>query len=70
MQVKGKITNISQKAETIAIAKKDNSFFLLNFSDQTELKGVESSKEFKVGEVIVIHYKVENGENIATSLEK
>ncbi len=70
MKIKGKITNISQKAKTIALAKKDKSFFLLKFNDETELKGVKSSKEFKVGEAIVIHYKAVGGENIATSLEK
>ncbi len=69
-QVKGKITNISQKAKTIALAKKDKSFFLLKFSDDTTLKGVKSSKEFKVGEAIKVHYTTVNGENIASSLEK
>jgi len=68
--VKGKITNISQKAKTIALAKKDKSFFLVKFTDQTELKGVASTKEFKEGEAIVVSYTVENGENIATSLAK
>jgi predicted sulfurtransferase len=69
-QVKGKISNISQKAKTIAIAGKDDSLFFLKFNDATELKGVESSKDFKVGEAIVASYKVEGGENIATTLEK
>lgn len=68
--VKGKITNISQKAKTIALSQKDNSFFLLKFSDDTELKGVTSSREFKVGEAIIVTYKTVNGENLATSLEK
>jgi len=69
-QVKGKITNISQKAKTIALARKDKSFFLLKFTDDTTLKGVKSSKEFKVGEAIIVHYTAVNGENIASSLEK
>lgn len=69
-QVKGKITNISQKAKTIALAQKNNSFFLLKFTDETELKGVESAREFKVGEAIMIKYTTINGENIAISLEK
>lgn len=69
-KVKGKITNISQKAKTIALSKKDKSFFLLKFDDQTELKGVKSSKEFKVGEAILVKYQKVGGENIATSLEK
>ncbi len=69
-KVKGKITNISQKAKTIALSKKDKSFFLLKFSDATLLKGVESTKQFKVGEAIIVNYTTENGENIATSLEK
>jgi predicted sulfurtransferase len=68
--VKGKITNISQKAKTIALSQKDNSFFLLKFSDDTELKGVTSSREFEVGEAIIVTYKTVNGENLATSLEK
>lgn len=70
MKIKGKITNISQKAKTIALAKKDKSFFLLKFNDDTELKGVKSSKEFKVGEAILVHYKKSGNENIATSLQK
>lgn len=69
-KVKGKITNISQKAKTIALAKKDNSFFLLKFSDETKLIGVKSTKEFKVGEAIVVNYTTVNGENVANSLEK
>jgi hypothetical protein len=69
-KIKGKITNISQKAKTIALAKKDKSFFLVKFSDKTILKGVESSKEFKVGEAIIVNYTTDGGENIATSLEK
>lgn len=69
-KVKGKITNISQKAKTIALSKKDKSFFLLKFNDSTILKGVKSTKEFKAGEAIVVTYTTENGENIATSLEK
>lgn len=69
-KTKGKITNISQKAKTIALAKKDKSFFLVKFDDATLLKGVESSKEFKVGEAILVNYKTVNGENLATSLEK
>ncbi|SDO90859.1 rhodanese-like domain-containing protein [Desulforhopalus singaporensis] len=68
---KGKITNISQKAKTIAIAQKDNDFFLLKFTDDTVLKNVESAKDFKVGEAILVHYRSnEKGENIAVSLEK
>ncbi len=68
--VKGKITNISQKAKTIALTMKDNSFFLVKFTDQTELKGVASTKEFKADEAIAVKYTTVNGENIATSLEK
>lgn len=69
-KLKGKITNISQKAKTIALSKKDKSFFLLKFNDETELKGVKSAKEFKVGEAILVHYKTVNGENIASSMAK
>jgi hypothetical protein len=69
-KIKGKITNISQKAKTIALAKKDKSFFLVKFSDATVLKGVESSQDFKVGEAIVVNYTTAGGENIATSLQK
>lgn len=69
-QIKGRITNISQKAKTIALSKKDKSFFLLKFTEDTKLVGVESSKNFKVGEAIKVEYSVVNGENIATSLAK
>lgn len=69
-KVKGKITNISQKAKTIALAQKDNAFFLLKFTDKTKLDGVTSTKEFKVGEAIIVSYTTVNGENIATSLAK
>lgn len=68
--VKGNITNISQKAKTIALAKSDKSFFLLKFTDDTALKGAASTKEFKEGEAILVKYKEVNGENIATLLEK
>lgn len=70
LKVKGKITNISQKAKTIALAKKDKSFFLLKFNDETKLKGIKSTKEFKVGEAIVVNYTTADGENTAVSLEK
>lgn len=68
--VKGSITNISQKAKTIALTKSDQSFFLLKFSDETKLSGVTSTKEFGEGEAIIVKYTTVNGENIATSLEK
>jgi hypothetical protein len=68
--VKGSITNISQKAKTIALTKSDKSFFLLKFSDETKLSGVASTKEFSEGEAIIVKYTTVNGENIATSLEK
>ena len=68
--IKGKITNISQKAKTIALENKDNSFFILKFSDDTILKGAESAKDFDVDEAISVHYTTVNGENIAISLEK
>lgn len=67
--VKGKISNISQKAKTIALTKKDSSFFLVKFTDETKLKGVESTKALKADEPIIVNYTVVNGENIATSLE-
>lgn len=67
--VKGKISNISQKAKTIALTKKDGSFFLVKFTDETKLKGVESTKALKAGEPVIVNYAVVNGENIATSLE-
>lgn len=69
-KVKGKITNISQKAKTMALSKKDNTFFLLKFNDDTILKGVESTREFEVDEAIFVNYIEKGGENIATSLEK
>jgi predicted sulfurtransferase len=68
--VKGAITNISQKAKTIALTKSDQSFFLLKFSDETKLSGVASTKEFAEGEAIIVKYTTVKGENIATSLEK
>jgi predicted sulfurtransferase len=68
--VKGAITNISQKAKTIALTKSDQSFFLLKFSDETKLSGVASTKEFAEGEAIIVQYTTVKGENIATSLEK
>jgi predicted sulfurtransferase len=67
--IKGKISNISQKAKTIALTKKDNSFFLVKFTDETKLKGIESTKELKADEPILVTYSVVNGENLATSLE-
>ncbi len=68
--IKGMISNISQKAKTIALTKSDQSFFLLKFTDETQLKGIASAKELKEGEAIIVKYTVVNGENIAASLEK
>jgi predicted sulfurtransferase len=67
--VKGKISNISQKAKTIALTLSDSSFFLVKFTDETKLKGIESTKELKADEPVIVNYSVVNGENIATSLE-
>ncbi len=67
--VKGKISNISQKAKTIALTLSDSSFFLAKFTDETKLKGVESIKSLNVEEPVIVGYSVVNGENIATSLE-
>lgn len=67
--VKGKISNISQKAKTIALTKSDSSFFLVKFTDETKVKGVESIKNLNVEEPVIVNYSVVNGENIATSLE-
>lgn len=69
-QVNGKITNISQKAKTIAISKPDGSFFLFEFNDDTLLKGIASPREFSVDEAIVVNYIEKDGENIAITLEK
>lgn len=69
-KIKGKITNISQKAKTIALENKDNSFFLVKFTDSTTLKGVESTKDFAVDEAVIIEYTTTGDENIAVSLEK
>ena len=67
--VKGKISNISQKAKTIALTLSDSSFFLAKFTDATKVKGIESIKNLNVEEPVIISYSVVNGENIATSLE-
>ena len=58
---------IHRKAKAIALAQKDNSFFLVKFTDETTLKGLESNKKFKVGEAIIVNYSTKAGENIATS---
>ncbi len=68
MKVKGKISNISQKAKTIALTPADGSFFLLKFTDETTVKGAGSIKEIKADEAIVAEYKVVDGANIATSI--
>jgi len=67
--VKGKISNISQKAKTIALTLSDSNFFLVKFTDETKLKGVESTKALKTDEPVIVNYTVVDGENIATSLE-
>lgn len=68
--IKGKITNISQKAKTIALANKDTGFFLVKFSDDTELKGIASSKELKADEAVVVQYVADGDEFLAKSIEK
>lgn len=69
-RVKGKITNISQKAKTIALTLKDKSSFFVKFTDDTQLKGVKTTRELKVNEKIVVEYKMVAGEHIATSITK
>lgn len=66
--VKGKIGNISQKAKTIALTPPDGSFFLLKFTDETTVNGVDSISELKNDEMITADFKVVDGANIATSI--
>ncbi|HSL40627.1 MAG TPA: rhodanese-like domain-containing protein [Desulforhopalus sp.] len=66
--VKGKIGNISQKAKTIALTPPDGSFFLLKFTDETTVNGVDSISELKNDEMITAEFKVVDGANIATSI--
>ncbi len=70
LKIKGKITNISQKAKTIALANKQKSFFLIKFDEQTVLKDIASTKELSTGEAILVRYKIAGEENIALSIEK
>ncbi len=69
-KIKGKITNISQKARTIALSTKKEPFFLIKFTENTTLKDMASSKELKTGEAVAISYTTVNGENIASSIQK
>jgi len=66
--VKGKIGNISQKAKTIALTPPDGSFFLLKFTDETTVNGVDSISELKNDEMITAEFKVVDGANIATGI--
>jgi hypothetical protein len=65
-KVKGKISNISQKAKTIALTPADGSFFLLKFTDETKVNGADSIKELKEDEAIVAEYAVVDGANVAS----
>ncbi len=70
LQAKGKITNISQKAKTIALSTKKDKFFLIKFNDSTKFNGIASAKKLKAGEAVVITYTTIKGENIATAIQK
>ncbi len=70
LKIKGKITNISQKAKTIALANKQKSFFLIKFNDKTKLKDIASTKELNPGEAVLVRYKTAGEENIALAIEK
>jgi len=69
-KIKGKITNISQKAKTIALENPENPFFLVKFTDDTALKELGSAEELKADEAVVIEYTSAGDENIATSIAK
>ncbi|PID74371.1 MAG: hypothetical protein CSB32_01235 [Desulfobacterales bacterium] len=69
-KIKGKITNISQRAKTIALSNKKTNFFLVKFNEQTKLKGAKSSKDFKPGEAVLVEYKTQGEEHLAVSIEK
>jgi len=69
-KIKGKITNISQKAKTIALSNNETGFFLFKFNDDTELKGVAAANEFKTDEAIVVEYMADGDEFLAKSIEK
>jgi len=67
--VKGKISNISQKAKTLALSLQNNDFFLLKFTDDTKFEGFEGPKDMKVGEAVAVSYVTQGNENIAKSVK-
>ncbi len=69
-KVKGKITNISQKAKTIALVLKDKSSFFVKFTDDTQFKGIKTARELKAGEKVIVEYKTVADEHIASSITK
>ncbi len=69
-KLKGKISNISQKAKTIALSTKEGGLVFLKFTEKTKLKELASYKELKSGEAILVEYQSRDGENIALSLQK
>ncbi len=70
LQVKGQVKAVSNKAKTLSITVKDKGQMLFKFNDSTQFINFTKTKEIKYPAAVVVTYKVEGPDKVATSIKK
>ncbi len=70
LTVKGQVKAVSNKAKTLSIDVKDKGQMLFKFNDSTQFINFTKTKEIKYPTAVVVTYKVEGPDNVATSIKK
>jgi hypothetical protein len=70
LQVKGQVKAVSNKAKTLSLNVKDKGVMLFKFNDKTQFVNFTKTKEIKYPTAVVVKYKTEGPDNVATSIKK
>jgi len=70
LQVKGQVKAVSNKAKTLSLNVKDKGVMLFKFNDKTQFINFTKTKEIKYPTAVVVKYKTEGPDNVATSIKK
>ncbi len=70
LKVKGQVKAVSNKAKTLSINVKGKGQMLFKFNDNTKFINFTKTKEIKYPTAVVVAYKVEGPDNVATSIKK
>jgi hypothetical protein len=70
LSVKGQVKAVSNKAKTLSVNVKNKGVVLFRFNDSTKFINFTKTKEIKYPTAVVVTYKVEGPDNVATSIKK